>query len=72
MTTIVASLLLILAIIILHYVDLMNTRLDLIALFTIAFTISLTVFTNAKGRKIFAATLTFPAVQVVFISTSNA
>jgi hypothetical protein len=57
-TTTVASLLPILAIIILHCVDPMNTRLGLIALFTIAFTISLTIFTNAKRGEIFTAAST--------------
>lgn len=57
-TTIIASLLPILSIIILHCVNPMNTRLGLITLFTIAFTISMTVFTNAKRGEIFTATST--------------
>ncbi|KAG9236257.1 hypothetical protein BJ875DRAFT_503479 [Amylocarpus encephaloides] len=57
-TTVVASLLPVLAIIILYCVKSMSTRLGLVGLFTTIFSFSLMVFTNAKRGEIFAATST--------------
>ncbi|KAH7420117.1 hypothetical protein BKA64DRAFT_738182 [Cadophora sp. MPI-SDFR-AT-0126] len=70
-TTITASLLPILAIVVLYCVDSMKGRLGLIALFTFTFTAALSVFTGAKRGEIFIATSTFAAVQVVFVSTGT-
>lgn len=57
-TTIVASLLPILAIVVLYCVGSMKARLGLIALFTFSFTAALSFFTGAKRGEIFIATLT--------------
>ncbi|KAH8651868.1 hypothetical protein BGZ60DRAFT_569053 [Tricladium varicosporioides] len=70
-TTIVASSLPILAIVVLYYVSAMNARLGLMALFTVVFAASLSFFTNTTRGGIFIATSTFAAVQVVFIATNN-
>ncbi|KAG4439977.1 hypothetical protein IFR05_004551 [Cadophora sp. M221] len=70
-TTITASLLPILAIVVLYRIDSMNARLGLIALFTFTFTTALSFLTGATRGEIFIATSTFAAVQVVFISTGN-
>jgi len=70
-TTIIASLLPILAIVVLYCVDTMNARLGLTALFTVVFAACLSFFTNSTRGDIFIAASTFAAVQVVFISTNN-
>ena len=57
-TTIVASLLPILAIVVLYCVNSMKIRLGLIALFTFTFTAALSFFTGAKRGEIFIATST--------------
>ncbi|KAL5322063.1 hypothetical protein ACEPPN_010032 [Leptodophora sp. 'Broadleaf-Isolate-01'] len=57
-TTIIASLLPILAIVVLYRVDSMNARLGLIALFTFTFTTALSFFTSATRGEIFIATST--------------
>ncbi|KUJ20684.1 uncharacterized protein LY89DRAFT_579036 [Mollisia scopiformis] len=70
-TTIVASSLPILAIVVLNCVVAINARLGLMALFTVVFAACLSFFTNATRGEIFIATSTFAAVEVVFISTNN-
>ena len=57
-TTIVASLLPILAIVVLYCVSSMKTRLGLIALFTFTFAVALSFLTGAKRGEIFIATST--------------
>ena len=57
-TTIVASLLPILAIVVLYCVNSMKIRLGLIALFTFTFAAALSFFTGAKRGEIFIATST--------------
>ncbi|KAK0109283.1 hypothetical protein ONS96_003103 [Cadophora gregata f. sp. sojae] len=70
-TTVVASLLPILSIVVLYCVGSMKARLGLVAFFTFTFAAALSFFTGAKRGEIFIATSTFAAVQVVFISTGN-
>ncbi|KAL2071856.1 hypothetical protein VTL71DRAFT_13091 [Oculimacula yallundae] len=70
-TTIIASLLPIVAIAVLYCVGSMKTRLGLVSLFTFMFSTALSFFTNARRGEIFVATSTFAAVQVVFIATGN-
>lgn len=57
-TTIIASLLPVLAIVALYLVGPMNERLGLMALFTVVFTACLSFFTNATRAEIFIATST--------------
>jgi hypothetical protein len=58
-TTIIASSLPILAIVVLYYVDAMNARLGLMALFTVVFAACLSIFTNATRGESFIATSTW-------------
>jgi hypothetical protein len=58
-TMLIASLIPILAIVVLFCVGSMKARLGLVALFTIIFTMSLTILTSAKKAEIFAATSTY-------------
>jgi hypothetical protein len=55
-TTIVASLLPVVSIVVLYYVYDVGGRLALIALFTLAFSLCLRGFSNAKTGEVFAAT----------------
>jgi hypothetical protein len=57
-TTIVASLMPILATVVLHCADSMNTRLGLIAVFAFVFTVCLMFFSNISRGEIFIATST--------------
>jgi len=52
----------------LHQVSDQNTRLGLIAVYTIAFAICVGLLTTAKRQEIFTACATYAAVLVVFIS----
>jgi branched-subunit amino acid transport protein AzlD len=58
-TMLIASMIPILAIVVLFCVGSMKARLGLVALFTIIFTMSLTILTSAKKAEIFAATSTY-------------
>ncbi|KAH8593912.1 hypothetical protein B0O99DRAFT_574662 [Bisporella sp. PMI_857] len=70
-TTIIACSLPILAIVVLYYVDSMDARLGLVALFTVVFAACLSIFTHTTRVEIFIATSTFAAVQVVFVSANS-
>ena len=67
-STIVAALLLIGAIISLYFVKPPGKRLAMIAGYTVAFSLSVSLFTNAKRAEIFAASAAYAAVLVVFVS----
>ncbi|KAL3419832.1 hypothetical protein PVAG01_08330 [Phlyctema vagabunda] len=67
-TTVIASLLPVLATCILYYLESMDAKLGVIAIFTFVFALCLTTFTNAKKGEIFTATTAFVAVEVVFVS----
>jgi hypothetical protein len=58
MATVVASLLPILAIVVLYCVDAMNARLGLVAVFTVVSAACLSFFTNATRGEVFIATST--------------
>ncbi|MCJ1390413.1 hypothetical protein MMC18_003272 [Xylographa bjoerkii] len=66
-----SSLLPIAAITALYCVNSMSVRLGMMAGFTVFFTLSLGILTNASSVDIFTATTAFAAVQVVFIGTSG-
>jgi len=66
--TVIATLLPICSIVILYFVTNASARLGIVVAFTAAFSICLTVLTQAKRVEIFAATSAFAAVQVVFVS----
>jgi hypothetical protein len=66
--TVAAAVLLIGAIVALHFTNRAGARLGLIAAFTALFALSVMVLTNAKRAEIFAATAAYAAVLVVFVS----
>lgn len=70
-TSILASVLPILSIIILYYVHSLEVRLGIIATFNIVLSLCLTVFTTAKRTEIFAVVAGFSAVQVVFVQVGT-
>ncbi|TVY33855.1 hypothetical protein LSUB1_G007853, partial [Lachnellula subtilissima] len=69
--TAIASLLPVLAVVVLYCVSEMLTRLVMVALFTVIFSLALVTTTKAKRIEIFAATAAFASVQVVFVGSSD-
>lgn len=67
-STIVAAILLIGAIISLYWVTKPGARLGMISGFTILFALSVILLTNAKRSEVFAASAAYAAVLVVFVS----
>lgn len=67
-SSVVAAVLLIGAVVALHFIQKAGARLGMIACFTILFALSLGLLTNAKRAEIFAATAAYAAVLVVFVS----
>jgi len=65
---IVSSILPILSIIVLYYIHSEKIRLSLIVVFTVLCSIFLAFLTSATNVEIIAATSTYAAVQVVFVS----
>ena len=64
----IAAILLIGAVVNLYLVTKASTRLWLIGVYMTGFALSLTLLTNARRPEIFAATAAYTAVLVVFIS----
>jgi uncharacterized membrane protein len=70
-STLVAAILLLGAIFLLRILDQKeDAQLSAIAMFTILFSASVRVMTNARRAEIFASTAAYAAVLVVFVSTS--
>ncbi|PTD10458.1 hypothetical protein FCULG_00007682 [Fusarium culmorum] len=67
-STVLAAVLLIGAIVILYNINSDNLKLGLIALFTVLFSASVGLLTNAKRAEVFGATAAYAAVLVVFVS----
>ncbi|KAF5232585.1 hypothetical protein FAUST_8617 [Fusarium austroamericanum] len=67
-STVLAAVLLIGAIVILYNIDSDNLKLGLIALFTVLFSASVGLLTNAKRAEVFGAAAAYAAVLVVFVS----
>ena len=65
---ILATILLIGAVVGLYVVKSPITRLIMISIFTVVFAASIGLFTNARRQEIFAATAAYAAVLVVFVS----
>ncbi|KAI8680304.1 hypothetical protein NCS57_00310600 [Fusarium keratoplasticum] len=68
LSTILAALLLIGAIVVLYNIKTDDLKLGLIALFTIIFAASVGLLTNARRAEVFGATAAYAAVLVVFVS----
>ncbi|CAG8949478.1 hypothetical protein HYFRA_00007708 [Hymenoscyphus fraxineus] len=71
MGTIVASMSPLLPIIILYFVQNHGSRLAVVCIFTLLFSVTLAIVTKARRVEIFAATAAFASVQVVFLGTTN-
>ncbi|ETS76968.1 hypothetical protein PFICI_10842 [Pestalotiopsis fici W106-1] len=69
--TVIASLLPILAIIVLYFVENMGSRLGLVGVFSVVFSSALWFMNDGELVEVFGATSAFAAVQVVFIGTSS-
>jgi hypothetical protein len=63
-----AAILLISAILSLHIVTSSNTKLGLVATYTLLFALSVALLTNARRAEVFAATAAYAAVLIVFVS----
>jgi len=70
-STIAAAILLLGAIIILHFLKDEKAQLGIIALLEVLFAVSVGVLTNARRAEVFAATAAYAAVLVVFVSVDS-
>ncbi|KAG7119406.1 hypothetical protein HYQ44_005232 [Verticillium longisporum] len=69
-STFIAALLLLGAIVALRLIKQQDVQLGVIAIFTILFSASVKVMTNARRAEIFGSTAAYAAVLVVFVSSS--
>ncbi|TVY73339.1 hypothetical protein LSUE1_G007480 [Lachnellula suecica] len=69
--TAISSLMPILSVVVLYCIRDMLTRLGMIAVFTVLFSVALMATTKAKRIEIFAATAAFASVQVVFVGSTS-
>lgn len=65
---IIAAILLISAILSLHFVTSDKAKLGLVAMYTLLFALSVLLLTKARRAEVFAATAAYAAVLVVFVS----
>lgn len=70
-TSIIASALPVLSIVILYFVKSLTSRIGVIALFNFVLSFCMTIFTKAKRSEIFAISAAFSAVQVVFVQVGT-
>jgi hypothetical protein len=70
-STVVAAILLVVAVVVLRLLHSENAQLGVIAAFMVLFAVSVVVLTNARRAEIFAATAAYAAVLVVFVSSSS-
>jgi len=68
LSTILAAVLLVGAIILLYNVQSQNWRMAIIAIFMVLFAATVGLLTSARRAEIFAATAAYAAVLVVFVS----
>lgn len=71
LATVISSLLLISSIVVIYYASSTQARLGIAAAFTFVFSFCLALISQGKRIEIFAATIAFAAVQVVFIGTTG-
>lgn len=62
-----AAVLILVPVIVLHYLRSSSWRLAVIVVFSLCFTATLVLGTNAERAQVFAATAAFVAVQVVYV-----
>ncbi|KAK8246260.1 hypothetical protein HDK90DRAFT_461111 [Phyllosticta capitalensis] len=70
-STALASILPVVSIIILYYVESMEARFGVMVVFNILISICLGLFTHARRSEIFAVTAAFSAIQVVFVQVGD-
>ncbi|OJD39989.1 uncharacterized protein BKCO1_200057 [Diplodia corticola] len=70
-TSVVASTLPIVSIVVLYFVQPLGARLGIIGAFNVVLAVSLAVFTKAKRAEVFAVTAAFSAIQVVFVQVGS-
>lgn len=71
-STVLASILPIVSIIILYYVESIGIRFGIMAVFNVLISMCLGLFTHARRSEIFAVTAAFSAIQVVFVQVGDA
>jgi hypothetical protein len=69
-STFLATILIILPVIALHFVETSRARLTVIVVFTVIFAFIMSTMTGAKRSEVFAATAAFVAVQVVYVGSA--
>ena len=71
MVTVICCILLTVPIIVLSYLTPLSWKLFVVVASTLAFSISLSIVSDAARKDIFSATAAFVAVQVVFLGASS-
>src|SRR5436853_43318 len=66
-STFLATILIIVPVMALYFVQTSSARLTLIVVFTVTFAFIMSTMTGAKRSEVFAATAAFVAVQVVYV-----
>lgn len=66
-TSILATILILIPVIVLHFVTDPDHRLIIVVAFSLSFTVAMTVLSGAKRAELVAASAAFVAVQVVYI-----
>jgi lysylphosphatidylglycerol synthetase-like protein (DUF2156 family) len=69
-TAMLATILILVPVIVLHFVKSADHRLIVIVLFSLSFVIAMSVLSQAKRSELFAATAAFIAVQVVYVGAA--
>lgn len=59
------------AVLVLHYIDIMIYRIVAVIIFTTLFSIAVAIFTEADKFGVFSATAAFAAVEVVYVGSSS-
>lgn len=70
-TSVVASALPILSIVVLYFVKSLEARIGVISVFNLLLSLCMAIFTKAKRTEIFAVAAAFAAVQVVFVQVGT-
>ena len=69
-STFLATILIIVPVMALYFVETSSARLTLIVVFTVTFAFIMSTMTGAKRSEVFAATAAFVAVQVVYVGSA--
>lgn len=69
--SLLSSLMPMISIIVLFFVNRLIVRLGLVCIFTLLFSLCMSLGTNARRMEVFASTAAFASVQVVFVGTTS-